>query len=164
MSYFGIGVYHTKSEVNIGTLMRSAYCFGAHYVFTIGKRYKRQSSDTVDARNQIPCYHFESMEEFHQHLPIGCRIVGVELGSRSHPLTNYVHPANCVYLLGAEDHGIPPKDLAKCHEVVEIPGAKHCLNVASAGSIVLYDRIAKGSPHRRPVEFHNEWQVLPFAS
>lgn len=42
---FGIGVYHPKHEINIGTLIRSAYIFGANYVFTVGRRYKRQSSE-----------------------------------------------------------------------------------------------------------------------
>lgn len=52
--YFGVGIYHTKTEQNVGTLMRSAQCFGAAFVFTIGKRYHRQSSDTMNAMNALP--------------------------------------------------------------------------------------------------------------
>jgi hypothetical protein len=32
--YFGIGIYHGKTEENIGTLWRSAYAYGADFVFT----------------------------------------------------------------------------------------------------------------------------------
>ena len=39
MSYFEIGIFHTKTEQNVGTLWRSAFQLGAAGVFTIGKRY-----------------------------------------------------------------------------------------------------------------------------
>lgn len=44
--YFEIGIFHSKTEQNIGTLWRSAYQLGASGIFTIGKRYKEMSSDT----------------------------------------------------------------------------------------------------------------------
>lgn len=34
--YFAIGIYHPKTEMNMGTLWRSAYQLGASYIFTIG--------------------------------------------------------------------------------------------------------------------------------
>lgn len=140
MSYFGIGVYHPKTEVNIGTLMRSAYSFGASYVYTIGRRYRRQASDTVKCQNQIPLYHYQTLDELLKNMPVGCRLIGVELAEAARQVGQYAHPQQCVYLLGAEDYGIPPKDLRRCHEVIQIPHATHCLNVAVAGSIVLFDR------------------------
>ena len=140
MSYFGIGVYHPKTAVNIGTLMRSAYSFGASYVFTIGRRYSRQASDTVNAPANIPLYHYLTIDELVKNMPVGCRLIGVELAEQAHKVGQYIHPKQCVYLLGAEDYGIPPKDLRRCHEVIQIPFASHCLNVAVAGSIVLFDR------------------------
>lgn len=42
-------MFHAKKEVNLGTLMRSAFNFGAAYVFTVGRRYSEQASDTVRA-------------------------------------------------------------------------------------------------------------------
>lgn len=51
------------------------------------------------------------------------------------------HPLRALYLLGAEDHGLPPEVLARCHEVVQVPSpSPYSLNVAVAGSLVLYDR------------------------
>jgi tRNA (guanosine-2'-O-)-methyltransferase len=74
--------------------------------------------------------------------------VGVELDERAVPLDRYCHPACCVLLLGAEDHGLSRDTLANCHEVVAVPGASRCLNVATAGSIVMYDRFVKGVSKR----------------
>lgn len=138
--YYGVGIFHAKTEFNIGTLMRSAQCFGANFVFTVGRRYSRQASDTMDASSQIPCYHYRDMDDMKSHLPLGCRIVGVELAEGAREVGQYVHPNQCVYLLGAEDHGIPSRELSICHDVVVIPGTSRCLNVASAGSIVIFDR------------------------
>lgn len=56
--YFGIGVYHPKNVINIGTLWRSANCFGADFLFTIGHRYKHQGSDTLKTYRHIPLYLF----------------------------------------------------------------------------------------------------------
>lgn len=44
---------------------------------------------------------------------------------------------------GAEEYGLPKEVLEKCHQIVQIPGS-YCLNVATAASIVMYDRINKG--------------------
>lgn len=139
--YFGIGVYHSKHEVNIGTLMRSATCFGASFVFTIGRRYQPRSSDTTGTIHNLPCYNYLTIDDLLDHLPLGCRIVGVELAEGAREVGRYSHPHRAIYLLGAEDHGIPPRELARCHDVIVIPGASRCLNVASAGSIVMFDRI-----------------------
>lgn len=46
------------------------------------------------------------------------------------------------YLLGAEDNGLTKEAISKCQELVYLPGERS-LNVAVAGSIVLYDRISK---------------------
>ena len=58
-------------------------------------------------------------------------------------LPAFAHPRRCVYVLGAEDHGLSPAQRAACHRLIVVPGAAHCLNVATAGSIVLYDRIQR---------------------
>lgn len=139
--FFGIGVSYAKFEQNIGTLMRSAVCFGANFIFTVGRRYRRQASDTVNAALTLPLYTYESVDELKDSLPFGCRLVGVELTDQARQVGDYCHPRQCAYLLGAEDHGLAAKDLAKCHDVVVIPGTKYCLNVAVAGSIVLFDRM-----------------------
>lgn len=142
--YFGIGIEHTKTEANVGSLWRAAHLFGAAYMFTIGRRYSRQASDTMKSWRSIPLFHFDTFEDMRKHAPYDCRIVGVELDARATPLATYTHHERCVYLLGAEDHGLTKDTLARCQDVVQLPGAAS-MNVANAGAIVLYDRHAKSA-------------------
>jgi tRNA(Leu) C34 or U34 (ribose-2'-O)-methylase TrmL len=139
--YFGIGIYHPKTTENIGTLWRSAHNFGADFIFTIGTRYKKQASDTTKAERHIPLYEYSSFEDFKSHLPRGCSIVFVEQCEGATNLRETNHPETAVYVLGAEDYGVP-KELMKGYQKVFID-TPHCLNVAVAGSIVLYDRVTK---------------------
>lgn len=142
--YFGIGIQNTKNEINVGTLWRSAAIMGASFIFTIGKRYKRQASDTQKAWRHIPLLHYNTFEEFYRMLPYDCRLIGVELDKKSVPVERFVHPERCIYLLGAEDHGLTKEAIEKCHALIQLPGI-HCMNVSVAGSIAMYDRIAKSN-------------------
>jgi tRNA G18 (ribose-2'-O)-methylase SpoU len=142
--YFAVGIERTKTEVNVGTLWRSAHLLGAAYVFTIGRRYRRQASDTTHAWRSIPLFHYEMFEEMYSHIPHDCMLVGVELDPRSRPLETYQHPARCIYLLGAEDNGLNGVTRNRCHHLVQLPGFAS-MNVAAAGTCVLYDRVAKAT-------------------
>ncbi len=140
--YCGIGIFHGKNEENIGTLWRTAYNLGANFIFTVGKRYKTQCADTPKTYKQIPLYNYSDWEDFIKHVPFGCQITAVELNDDAKILKNYIHPEQCIYLLGAEDHGIPESVLAKCRDIVYID-SNLCMNVSIAGGIVLYDRMNK---------------------
>lgn len=141
--YWAIGVENAKTEVNIGTLWRSAYSFGAAMIFTVGKRYNRQCSDTTAAWRHVPLVHFTSIEDLVEHMPYSCPLFGVELDGRSVNLPEFQHPERACYLLGSEDHGLNSDTLVRCDGIIQIPGARFCLNVAVAGSIVMYDRCTK---------------------
>ena len=101
--YFGIGIYHCKKEANVGTLWRSAAILGADFIFTIGRRYKEQCSDTIKAPRHIPLFHYNDFNDFFRHVPYDCPVVAVELDENSVPLESYHHRERCIYLLGAED-------------------------------------------------------------
>jgi tRNA(Leu) C34 or U34 (ribose-2'-O)-methylase TrmL len=139
--YFGIGIYHPKTTENIGTLWRSAHNFGADFIFTIGRRYKKQASDTTKAERHIPLYEYESFDDFKNHLPRGCQMVFVEQAEGAKNLTEVNHPKTACYILGAEDYGVP-EEIMKGYQKFYID-TPYCLNVAVAGSIVLYDRKIK---------------------
>lgn len=141
--YFGIGIFHSKSTTNIGTLWRTAHCFGADFIFTVGRRYDRQCSDTMKTDRHIPLFHYTDIADLKQHLPRGCELVGIEIHPKAKTLSEFTHPERACYLLGAEDHGLNEEALSACHRLVVIPGASHCLNVSVSGSIVLYDRQSK---------------------
>lgn len=137
--YFGIGIQNGKTPENLGVLWRSAQNMGASFIFTIGNRYAKQACDTHDAIKAMPYFHYENFEDFFNNLPKGARLVGVELDEKAEALETFHHPRRCVYLLGAEDHGMTKKAIEKCHSLIKFKSEKS-LNVAVAGSIVLYDR------------------------
>ncbi len=140
--YFAIGIYKHKTEHNIGTLWRSAFIMGASYIFTVGKKYKKQTSDVVQAWSRIPLFYHKEMEDFLQNIPYDCRIVGIEIDDNAIPLAEFEHPKRAIYLLGSEDFGLPESVKEKCHFLVRLPG-NSSLNVAVTGGIVLNDRITK---------------------
>lgn len=142
--FCGIGIFHTKTPANVGTLWRSAHGFGADFLFTVGRRYQREASDTTKAWKHVPLYHYLDMADLKAHLPFECRLVGIEYDEDARPLPSYVHPERACYILGAEDGGLSPEAVRACHDLIVVPGAARCLNVATAGSIVLYDRITRG--------------------
>lgn len=139
--YFGIGVYQMKNNRNLGTLWRSAVNMNADFIFVIGKRFKKERYDTVKSYDKIPMYEYETYEDFYNNIPYSCQLICIEQSDRSIPLSKVSHPLNCVYLLGSEDGGLPEKIL-KNKPIVHIT-SKSCLNVAVAGSIIMYDRQAK---------------------
>ncbi|NJB82134.1 RNA methyltransferase [Wenyingzhuangia aestuarii] len=140
--YFGIGIYNGKTPENLGVLWRSAQNMGASFIYTIGNRYAKQACDTHKAVGAMPYFHYDSFEEFYKHLPKSAVLVGVELDDKSVPLETFQHPKRCVYLLGAEDHGLSKEAIDKSHFLVKFKSTLS-LNVAVAGSIVMYDRGAK---------------------
>lgn len=144
--FFVIGIHQPKRDVNVGSLWRSASLFDAAFVFTVGARYQRQASDTPNTPAHVPLLHFADVEDLIDHLPHGCPLVGVELHQNARLLAGYTHPLRAAYLLGAEDNGLPPVVLKRCHDLVQIETASaYSMNVACAGSVLLYDRYRKAA-------------------
>lgn len=147
--YFAVGICGGKTPENLGTLWRSASLYGAAFVFTVGKRYTAQASDTPNTPRHTPLFHFDDVEDLVAHLPFGCPLVGVEMADRARPLGRYGHPKRAAYLLGAEDTGLSAAQMLRCHDLVQIETVQpYSLNVAVAGSLVLHDRHVKGLTHR----------------
>jgi len=142
--YFGIGIFHGKHEINIGTLWRHAYMYRAAFVFTIGARYRAQSSDTLKTPKHIPMYHYSDVDVFMESRPYDCPLVCVELSEGSISLPDFTHPERAIYLLGAEDHGLPGSVLDRAQYIVQIPcPSPQSMNVAVTGTLVMYDRFLK---------------------
>jgi tRNA G18 (ribose-2'-O)-methylase SpoU len=140
--YFGIGCIGMKTADNYGTLFRTAQIMGADFVFLIGTRFKKQSSDTMKSWRHIPTYVYDTFADFNKHRPYDCKLIGIELTETSIPIKEYKHPKQACYLLGAEDNGLTKEAIEACQEIIILPGERS-LNVAVAGSIVLFDRINK---------------------
>ncbi|NCC72894.1 MAG: TrmH family RNA methyltransferase [Sphingobacteriia bacterium] len=150
MPFFEIGIYQSKRIYNLGTLWRTAYQLGATGVFTIGRRYERQPSDPFVVERQIPLRNFENFTQFLAQRPVNTLLVGIEDGGT--PLAEFDHPPQAIYLLGAEDIGLPAVVREKCNCIVTLDAmVRASYNVAVAGSIVMYDRVFGrrfGYPHQ----------------
>ena len=139
--YFGIGVEGLSKPMNAGTLFRSAHAFGASFVFTIaGVWHEREAnlSDTSDSAGQVPHYHFNGLSDL--RLPDRCALVGIELLDNAVELPSFRHPRCAAYVLGPERGSLSPALTARCDHIIRIP-TSFCINVAIAGSIVMYDRL-----------------------
>ena len=77
--YFGVGVDGISKPMNLGNLVRIAHAFDASFFFSIAPRLKLSDaqSDTSRAEGALPFYSFASVADF--RLPLGCRLVGVEI-------------------------------------------------------------------------------------
>ncbi len=150
--YFAIGAEGISKSMNFGNLMRSAHAFGASFLFTIdAHRRIRESpkSDTSNSTSHLPLYHWDSIGDM--RLPQDCQIVGVELTDDAIDLPSFGHPLRAAYILGPEHGSLSPELLARCKHVIKIP-TSFCINVATAGAIVMYDRFrVHGQFAPRPV-------------
>ncbi|HYH70825.1 MAG TPA: RNA methyltransferase [Methyloceanibacter sp.] len=149
--YFAIGVEGVSKAVNLGNLLRTAHAFGASFVFTVGAdpRAFETRADTSKAPSHLPVYHWASLDAL--ALPKGCSLVGVELLDEATVLPVFAHPVRAAYILGPERGALSAAVLARCDHVIRIPSA-FSLNLATAGAIVMYDRMrASGRFGTRPV-------------
>jgi tRNA G18 (ribose-2'-O)-methylase SpoU len=159
--YFGVGVERVSKSMNVGNLFRTANGFGASFLFTIDAAYSSagSKSDTSKAADQVPLYRYRAPEEL--ALPKGCALIGVEITDDAVDLPSFRHPLRAAYVVGAERMSLSPALLARCAHVVRIP-TRFSLNVATAGAIVMYDRmISLGRFAERPVSPHGK--VIPLA-
>ena len=149
--YFAVGVERLSKPKNAGNLFRTAHAFGASFLFTIGAAYprRRAHADTSRAPLHLPLYEFDGPDQL--NLPEGCRLVGIEIVEGAIELPTFHHPLQAAYVLGPERGSLSTPLLARCAHVVRIPTA-FSLNIATAGAIVLYDRLlAYGHYARRPL-------------
>lgn len=137
--FFGIALYRPKTQHNYGSLLRTGQVFGASFLSLIGARFQKQSSDTFQSEYSMPVYEHDSFDDFYCRLPRGTMIVGVERHRDANDLKIFEHPLRAVYLFGAEDDGLPPEILRRCHRTLSLRGERS-LNLAVAGSIVIYHR------------------------
>lgn len=140
--FFGIGCLGMKSKDNYGTLCRTAQIFGADFIFLIDSKFKVQRTDTMKSWRHVPIYEYDDFDDFLAHKPYDCKLIGIEQAESATMLTDFKHPKQVCYLLGSEQHGLSEQAINACDGIIVIPGERS-LNVSTAGSIVLYDRITK---------------------
>jgi tRNA (guanosine-2'-O-)-methyltransferase len=127
-------------RVNLGTLARTCDAVGACLAIPHTAREALKQGNTL--RKPI-CLHWADRPNrwLEQQREAGSEIVGVELADDAVRLAD-LQPARrpTVVVLGHESGGIPEESWDLLDRVVEIPmtGTSASLNVAVAGSLVLY--------------------------
>ncbi len=143
--FCGLAIFNPKLQTNVGTLFRTAVCLGnVDWLACIGQpKYGEPKSDVVASPKNIPMFYYDDWTDFFKHIPRHCELVGIELHPKAKSLMDFEHPKRACYVLGGEEFGIPPNIIKSCRYKVEIPTNQVSLNVAAAGTIVLYDRMIK---------------------
>src|ERR1700684_2820177 len=116
--YFGVGVDGISKPMNLGNLVRIAHAFDASFFLSIAPRLKLSDaqSDTSHAQGQLPFYSFVEPSDF--RLPLGCRLVGVEISDDAVELPRFRHPMCAAYVFGAERLSLSKPILDSCEFVV----------------------------------------------
>jgi len=160
--YFGIGAERISKPMNLGSLLRTAHAFGASFAFTIGAAFDARAvarSDTSRAADSLPLSVYPDVASL--TLPLGCRLVGVELLPEATEMPSFRHPPRAAYVLGPERGSLSPELVARCDFLIRIP-TKFCVNLAVAGAIVMYDRmLSMGRFAERPVRPGGPTAPLP---
>lgn len=130
-------------EANLGTLLRTCDAVGACLAVPDSPHYREalQRGDTLVRRPHVHWVRGGRERWIAAQQADGATVAAVELADGAVPLP-LLEPARVktVVLLGHEHHGVPAEALALADLAVEIPmaGVGRSLNVAVAGSLVLY--------------------------
>lgn len=141
-----IVLINPKYPNNLGMIVRLASCFGIGQIWFTGKRMTDEISNLSRLPREERLKGYQDVQLIHNDYPFNFfnkpSIVGIEVKEGSQILPYFNHPKNAIYVFGPEDDSIPKGYSACCHQFVTIP-VKHCLNLATAVSVVLYDRLSK---------------------
>jgi tRNA G18 (ribose-2'-O)-methylase SpoU len=152
---FAIAAWEISKEHNVGTLVRTAHAAAAGEVILLGDReWNVEAARTAENYTEIVQLPAEPGALLAHLDRADWSLVSIELAEGSVNLFEASYPERPCFLLGAELGGIPDELLERSDLIVQIPqwGLVPCLNLAVAGSIVVYDHLAKrhrgGKLHR----------------
>ena len=142
-----------KYAHNVGMVLRLCSCFDVHQLWYTGERVRTELEQKKRLPREERMKGYEDVELINYDYPFdqfkSAVPVAVEVRENSENLFHFEHPENAVYVFGPEDGSISSTMLRHCHRFLVIP-TRHCLNLSTAVSVVLYDRNMKLG-----VEFEN---------
>lgn len=143
---FAMAAWEISKEHNVGSLVRTAHAAAAREVVLLGEReWNIEAARTADLYTEIVQLPAD-IGAFRAHVEERrWDLVAVELTEDSTNLFDARYPQRPCFLLGAEIGGVPAELLEDAELIVQIPqwGLVPCLNLAVAGSIVVYDYLGK---------------------
>ena len=151
-------LHDIRSAHNVGSLLRSAECFGVKEVFVSGfTPYPRVPHDTrlphiadkntrdiqktaLGAEKTVTVTVVDNVHEFLKDYRKNHTVLALEQDTRSTPLKDAWLTGNSLLIVGREVEGLDHSIRDLCDHIFEIPmlGSKESLNVAIATSIALY--------------------------
>jgi tRNA(Leu) C34 or U34 (ribose-2'-O)-methylase TrmL len=145
-------MHNPKYIHNVSAAVRGCSCFGSNTLIFTGTRVLEQLKSgkkgyRLPREERMKGY--KDVQLLNDEYPFNrfpsCVVpVAVEVRPNAEFLPNFNHPVHPLYVFGPEDGSIPQIYLKHCQRFLYIP-AKHCLNLAVAINLVLYDRISKGN-------------------
>lgn len=142
-------LHNPKYPHNVGAAVRAASCFGSNLIVFTGERVSLEPKGIKGYRlpREERMKGYKDVQLVNDDYPFNrfdknVTPVAVELRDNAEQLPFFEHPENAVYVFGPEDGSIPQIMLKHCHRFLVIP-SKHCVNLAAAVYITLYDRAAK---------------------
>ncbi len=141
----GVVLTNPKYPQNLGMVIRACVNFGIPQLRWTGDRIRIPEISTRLPRE-------ERMKEYNERLTwkpserptdeLAGPIITVEFDAAAIDLCQFEHPAQAIYFFGPEDGNVPKWVRHLSHYFVRIPST-HCLNLAAAVNVVLYDRVMK---------------------
>lgn len=135
-----------RSSFNVGSIFRSAECFGISEICLCGYTPLPNSSKvqttSMGTAELVEWKHFEKTEEAIDYLrEKGCKIYAVETAEKANLLAEINFEDKSAFIMGNEALGISEDILALADEVVkiELMGWKNSLNVGVTTAIVCYE-------------------------
>jgi len=137
--------HNIRSLHNVGSIFRSADCFGIDKIYLTGYTGQPPRPDihkvALGAEDVVPWNHHESVSVLIDQLKSeGVQVIALETGEGAVPIGEYVQNGPVALLLGNEVMGVSDDHLKKVDQIVEIPmlGTKSSLNVSVATGVALY--------------------------
>ncbi len=141
---------NVRSQYNVGAFFRTADAAGVEKLYLsgiTGRPPKRGIAKTaLGAEETVPWEHcWEPAAWMHELRARGYELAAVETTVHAVDLFEWAPRFPVCVVFGHEVDGIQPGISALCDTHVRIPmlGAKHSLNVATAGGVVLYELLRK---------------------
>jgi tRNA(Leu) C34 or U34 (ribose-2'-O)-methylase TrmL len=140
-----VALIDPKYPHNVGAALRACSCWGIEQLWWSGDRVtldiprgerlpREERMKGYRSVQMIPDDHVFDRFEAGSVTP-----VAVEVRADAESLVAFEHPESALYVFGPEDGSLPKQVRLLCHRFVIIP-THHCLNLAAAVNVVLYDR------------------------
>jgi len=162
-----------QHDGNLGYLIRSAACFGAHRIHVIGAVPPRSILDPLSGSlyDYVKIKQHSSPMAFLDYVrdkEIG--LISAEICEGAEPITSYKFnfTGPIALVVGNEEVGIPLEILKNSKKIyIPMPGVGYCLNTSQTANIILYEAVKqyqaqKEHEAKRQIEWNEQgWYNLP---